>query len=129
MSDESLMTLAADMRAANNPFTPFELFIKDRGVLGFFYGYAAMRSDLEQRGFTEGFFSHHTYPDEWERIAGDLIDIDPSIQALDDGKASFDWRPADYDEVRKSLTPAQRHMCDAEDDLGMRYGIEVVLLF
>lgn len=127
MSDESLFILAANMRAAKDPFKPFELFVKKRGVVGFFYGYAAMRSDLEQRGFAEGFFNHHTYPDDWERIAGSMIDIDASIQALADGQTSFEWRPADYYEVLATLTPAQRNMCEVEDDLGMKYGISIAL--
>lgn len=128
MSDP-LLELAGALRGARDPFIPFQEFVRAHGVLGFFYGFAGLRVDLADLGYTAGLFHRHTYRPEWESTVGAkaLLDNDHSIAAMDHGERVVEWLPEDYAGFVATLAPAQRRQFEAEADLGMLHGVSLLL--
>ena len=129
MKTPALLDLAEAIAAAKDPFAPFAEFVAARGGRGFFYGFAALSSDLSQIGYTGGLHFHHNYGREWEEAVGAqaLIDNDHSIEAMDNGKRMVEWMPADYATFLETLNPKQRSQFEIETDLGMTYGASLLL--
>ncbi|PTV93965.1 DNA-binding CsgD family transcriptional regulator [Rhodobacter aestuarii] len=129
MKSQALLDLAVALAQADDPFAPFAQFLAARGGRGFFYGFAALSSDLHQIGYTDGLHFHHSYSAEWEEAVGPqaLIDNDHSIEAMDRGARMVEWMPMDYAPFLATLSPKQRKQFEIEADLGMICGASLLL--
>lgn len=127
MRQYELVGLAELLRAAENPYEIFDRFLRDHGVVGWFYGFAAMPSDLLTLPYTRALYFHHTYPEDWVQAvgAGTLLDHDASLELLVNGAAEVQWEPPDLAGWMAQMRPEQRAQFEIERDLGMRFGVSL----
>jgi DNA-binding CsgD family transcriptional regulator len=127
--DDALIALAEAMRSAQDPFVPFSGFLTQRGISGFFYAFASLRSDIVQIDHPKAFYHRHTYPDEWDRAVGAqaLVENDHTVAAIYRGAQCVAWLPRPYGEFVATLPPVQRAQFEAEADIGLLYGASLLL--
>lgn len=97
------------------------------GIEGFGYCYIPKRTsrtidaDLRERHL------HHTYPQGWEQAMGegDPLLSDPSGPMLLSGPRAVDWTAPEY--LLDTLSPERRRRYHAALDLGMAFGMDLVL--
>lgn len=129
MRTRDLIELSEELRAAPDPFVPFQRFIAARGGRGFFYGFMAMASDRQVLGYTGALYARHTYPDEWASTVGaqGLVDNDISLDMMAEGQDYTPWQPENCDALLREMRPEQRRQFEMEQEMGLRYGASLIL--
>jgi DNA-binding CsgD family transcriptional regulator len=127
---DPLMTdLATRLRQGADPFAALEQFHTQCGVRGFRYGYFLLKTDVDLPSKTKRYFTADNMPAEWRNSvgAGEFVDNDVVIDAMEMGAESFDWFPPGFRDIMRAMLPAQRRQIEAELDMGMMYGMSLSL--
>lgn len=127
--DPLIIDLATRLGQGADPFAALEQVHAQRGVRGFRYGYSLLKTDLDVRSKTKSYFTADNMPTEWRNSvgAGEFVDNDVVIDAMEMGAKSFDWFPPGFRDIMRAMLPAQRRQIEAELDMGMMYGMSLSL--
>lgn len=123
------MDFVAGLDPTRDPFGAFQHFIEARGGKGFLYGFGTSRKEFRENAPQAVPFLHHTYSREWETIgSSQLLEDDATVDLLLAGMViPLEWNPSDTALFRSQMTPAQRALWDAEQDIGLINGVTIPL--
>jgi DNA-binding CsgD family transcriptional regulator len=127
--DPLIIDLATRLGQGADPFAALEQVHAQRGVRGFRYGYFLLKTDVDLPSKTKRYFTADNMPAVWRNSvgAGEFVDNDVVINAMEMGAESFDWFPPSFRDVMRAMLPAQRRQIEAELDMGMMYGMSLSL--
>ncbi len=127
--DPLLSYFATSLAQGADPFAALEQVQAQYGVRGFRYGYFLLKTDVDLPSKTKRYFTADNMPAEWRNTvgAGEFVDNDVVIDAMEMGAESFDWFPPGFRDVMRAMTTAQRRQIEAELDMGMMYGMSLSL--
>lgn len=126
---KELLEFATGLSKADDPFETFSKLTAKLGVQGSSYGFSVLRFDFEKGNRNKNVFFQHSFPKEWESQVGSgpFLDLDPGIDALMTGQCNYEWHPPDFFELIQQMPKQQRRQVEIEVDLGMNYGMTMML--
>lgn len=98
----------------------------DIGVSGIGYGVVPLRGEAAAIGNTQAVFFRHSYGPEWEATFGasEVLDNDVTVDLLAAGHSEVFWHQTPED----GISEAQKRQWHIEDDLGMAFGVSLLLV-